>query len=159
MKLYVGNLSYSVNDNSLRALFEPYGAVDSARVISDRDSGTSKGFGFVVDYALSSGPLGIACAPDGSVWFTMPDANKVARFKNDGSDTYQEFTVPTASASPWGIAIGSDGSVWFGETAVGKVGRIWVHPPGDVNGDGKVDVSDVFSLVNFLFAGGPAPAP
>jgi cold-inducible RNA-binding protein len=47
MKLYVGNLSYSVNDNSLRALFEAYGAVESARVITDRDSGSSKGFGFV----------------------------------------------------------------------------------------------------------------
>ena len=47
MKLYVGNLAYSVNDTTLRALFEPFGAVDSARVISDRDSGTSKGFGFV----------------------------------------------------------------------------------------------------------------
>ena len=47
MKLYVGNLAYSVNDSSLRALFQPFGNVDSARVISDRDSGTSKGFGFV----------------------------------------------------------------------------------------------------------------
>ncbi len=47
MKLYVGNLAYSVNDTTLRALFEPFGALDSARVISDRDSGTSKGFGFV----------------------------------------------------------------------------------------------------------------
>ena len=47
MKLYVGNLSYSVNDSTLRELFAPYGAVDTARVISDRDSGTSKGFGFV----------------------------------------------------------------------------------------------------------------
>ena len=47
MKLYVGNLAYSVNDATLRSLFEPYGSVDSARVISDRDSGTSKGFGFV----------------------------------------------------------------------------------------------------------------
>ena len=47
MKLYVGNLSYSVNDNSLRALFEAYGTVESARVITDRDSGSSKGFGFV----------------------------------------------------------------------------------------------------------------
>jgi RNA recognition motif-containing protein len=47
MKLYVGNLSYSVNDSTLRELFAPFGAVDSARVISDRDSGTSKGFGFV----------------------------------------------------------------------------------------------------------------
>ena len=47
MKLYVGNLAYSVNDSTLRALFEPFGSVESARVISDRDSGTSKGFGFV----------------------------------------------------------------------------------------------------------------
>ena len=47
MKLYVGNLSYSVNDNSLRSIFEAYGAVESARVISDRDTGQSKGFGFV----------------------------------------------------------------------------------------------------------------
>jgi RNA recognition motif-containing protein len=47
MKLYVGNLAYSVNDSTLRALFEPFGSVDSARVISDRDTGSSKGFGFV----------------------------------------------------------------------------------------------------------------
>ena len=47
MKLYVGNLSYSVNDSTLRSLFEPYGNIESARVISDRDSGSSKGFGFV----------------------------------------------------------------------------------------------------------------
>ena len=47
MKLYVGNLSYSVNDSSLKSLFEPFGNVESARVISDRDTGSSKGFGFV----------------------------------------------------------------------------------------------------------------
>ena len=47
MKLYVGNLSYAVNDSSLRALFEAYGAVQSAPVVVDRDSGRSKGFGFV----------------------------------------------------------------------------------------------------------------
>ena len=46
-KLYVGNLSYSVNDSDLEALFSPFGTVDSARVISDRDTGRSKGFGFV----------------------------------------------------------------------------------------------------------------
>ncbi len=47
MKLYVGNLSYAVNDSSLHALFEAYGAVQSATVVVDRDSGRSKGFGFV----------------------------------------------------------------------------------------------------------------
>jgi RNA recognition motif-containing protein len=47
MKLYVGNLSYGVNDSSLRALFEAHGSVQSATVVVDRDSGRSKGFGFV----------------------------------------------------------------------------------------------------------------
>lgn len=46
-KLYVGNLSFSVDDASLHALFSGVGSVDSAKVIKDRDSGRSKGFGFV----------------------------------------------------------------------------------------------------------------
>ena len=46
-KLYVGNLSYDVTDADLQKLFEPHGAVQSAQVIMDRDSGRSKGFGFV----------------------------------------------------------------------------------------------------------------
>ncbi len=45
--LYVGNLSYSVTDDELHQLFAQFGQVDSARVIMDRDSGRSKGFGFV----------------------------------------------------------------------------------------------------------------
>ena len=46
-KLYVGNLSFSVNDDGLKVFFESIGGVDSAKVITDRDSGRSKGFGFV----------------------------------------------------------------------------------------------------------------
>lgn len=46
-KLYVGNLSYSVDDAALHEKFAEFGAVDSARVIMDRESGRSKGFGFV----------------------------------------------------------------------------------------------------------------
>ena len=46
-KLYVGNLGYSVSDSDLQRLFEPHGTVESAQVIIDRDSGGSKGFGFV----------------------------------------------------------------------------------------------------------------
>ena len=46
-KLYVGNLSYDTTDSDLRELFEEHGTVDSAQVIMDRDSGRSKGFGFV----------------------------------------------------------------------------------------------------------------
>ena len=47
MNIYVGNLPYSTSDDDLNALFSEYGVVDSARVIMDRDSGRSKGFGFV----------------------------------------------------------------------------------------------------------------
>ncbi|MDB5079702.1 MAG: RNA-binding protein [Chloroflexi bacterium] len=46
-KLYVGGLSYDTSDDSLQNLFTQAGTVDSARVIIDRDSGRSKGFGFV----------------------------------------------------------------------------------------------------------------
>src|SRR5262249_3131212 len=46
-KLYVGNLTYEVTDNDLSKLFEPHGTVESAQVIMDRDTGRSKGFGFV----------------------------------------------------------------------------------------------------------------
>jgi RNA recognition motif-containing protein len=46
-KLYVGNLPYSVNDEALQSLFAQAGTVESANVISDFDSGRSKGFGFV----------------------------------------------------------------------------------------------------------------
>ena len=46
-KLYVGNLSYDVDDAALEELLAAHGTVDSAQVIMDRDSGRSKGFGFV----------------------------------------------------------------------------------------------------------------
>ncbi len=46
-KLYVGNLSYQVSSSDLQQLFAQYGTVQSAQVIQDRDTGRSKGFGFV----------------------------------------------------------------------------------------------------------------
>ncbi len=46
-KLYVGNLPWSVTSADLEALFSPYGAVQSAEVVSDRETGRSRGFGFV----------------------------------------------------------------------------------------------------------------
>jgi RNA recognition motif-containing protein len=45
--LYAGNLSYDVTDSALQTMFEAYGTVRSAQVIMDRDTGRSKGFGFV----------------------------------------------------------------------------------------------------------------
>jgi RNA recognition motif-containing protein len=46
-KLYVGNLSYNVDNTQLEEMFAKYGSVRSAEVIQDRDTGRSKGFGFV----------------------------------------------------------------------------------------------------------------
>ena len=47
MNIYVGNLSYDMTEDDLRTTFQAYGDVDSANIITDRDSGRSKGFGFV----------------------------------------------------------------------------------------------------------------
>jgi RNA recognition motif-containing protein len=47
MNIYVGNLSYELTDEDLRLTFESYGQVESAKVIKDKYSGESKGFGFV----------------------------------------------------------------------------------------------------------------
>ncbi len=46
-KLYVGNLSYDVDSSALEQLFGAHGTVESAQIINDRDTGRSKGFGFV----------------------------------------------------------------------------------------------------------------
>ncbi|MFA6108271.1 MAG: RNA-binding protein [Candidatus Latescibacterota bacterium] len=47
MDIFVGNIPYQATADELRALFEPYGQVASASVITDRDTGRSRGFGFV----------------------------------------------------------------------------------------------------------------
>ncbi len=47
MNIYVGNLDYGVDEHDLNEVFEDYGTVDSAKVIMDKFSGRSKGFGFV----------------------------------------------------------------------------------------------------------------
>lgn len=52
-KLYVGNLAYTTSDQDLRDAFAPHGTVQSASVVMDRDSGQSRGFGFV-EYGSSA---------------------------------------------------------------------------------------------------------
>ena len=46
-KIYVGNFSFSMTEPELRSMFEPYGAIESASIATDRDTGRSRGFGFV----------------------------------------------------------------------------------------------------------------
>ncbi len=47
MKIYVGNLSFDTEESDLRKAFEEHGSVDTVNIITDRDTGRSKGFGFV----------------------------------------------------------------------------------------------------------------
>lgn len=46
-KVYVGNLTFDLTEDELRQLFEPYGQVENVRIITDRDTGRPRGFGFV----------------------------------------------------------------------------------------------------------------
>ena len=46
-KIFVGNLSFSMTESELQSLFEPYGKIESATIATDRDTGRSRGFGFV----------------------------------------------------------------------------------------------------------------
>jgi len=47
IKIYVGNLSFNTNEDELKGLFEGYGAVESAKIITDQFTGRSRGFGFI----------------------------------------------------------------------------------------------------------------
>jgi cold-inducible RNA-binding protein len=46
-KIFVGNLDFGATENSIRSLFEPHGTVESVSLVTDRDTGRSRGFGFV----------------------------------------------------------------------------------------------------------------
>jgi hypothetical protein len=59
-KLYVGNLSYDVDSSALEQLFTPHGTVESAQIINDRDTGRSKGFGFVEMSSVAEAQAAIA---------------------------------------------------------------------------------------------------
>ena len=67
MKLYVGNLAYSMTDSDLQNLFEQHGTVLSAQVIMDRDTGRSKGFGFVEMSSTEEGQAAIQALHDQEV--------------------------------------------------------------------------------------------
>ena len=71
-KLYVGNLPYSFTDNDMQRTFGAYGSVDSAKVIMDRDSGRSKGFGFVEMATAAEAQAAVSAAPRASALSRWP---------------------------------------------------------------------------------------
>ena len=60
MNIYVGNLDFKVDDNDLKGIFEEYGTVNEVKIITDRDTGRSKGFGFVTIDDLAAGKKAIS---------------------------------------------------------------------------------------------------
>jgi streptogramin lyase len=97
-------------------------------------------------------PTGITLAPDGTFWFVEYTGNKVAQINGV---VIEEHPIPTPGSHPRVIVTGG-GSLWFNEES-GGAALLRFEVPGDTNGDGDVNVSDVFYLINYLFAGGPAP--
>ncbi len=59
MKLYVGNFSFDMTERTLRELFEPFGTVSEVKLITDRETGQSRGFGFVTMGNVSEGNAAI----------------------------------------------------------------------------------------------------
>jgi virginiamycin B lyase len=108
--------------------------------------------GFPIPTA-DSGPKHIINGPDGNLWFLETNfKNKLARITPSGVIT--EYQLPGIPAD---LAAGPDGNIWITEPAANKLIRFKPFLPGDANADGTVDISDVFYLINFLFAGGPPP--
>jgi virginiamycin B lyase len=104
-------------------------------------------------------PWQIVHGSDRTFYFTERFGNRVGVIGVAGGPEpgFIEYPVPTSSSNPTSLVMDRRGRIWFGESAAIKIGLLELSVPGDVNGDGKVDVADVFSLINFLFAGGPEP--
>jgi RNA recognition motif-containing protein len=67
MKLFVGGLPFSVDDQELQEMFEAYGTVSSAKIITDRETGKSRGFGFVEFSTDADGEAAIKALNGGSL--------------------------------------------------------------------------------------------
>ena|SRR2546421_11768417 len=97
MNIYVSNLSFNVQDEDLREFFTPYGEVTSAKIINDRESGKSRGFGFVEMSDESASKKAIAELNDTTVdgrtikvMEARPKEDKPARNNYGGGSNYNK---------------------------------------------------------------------
>ena len=104
-KLYVGGLAYSTTSESLRTLFAQHGTVESAAVVSDRDSGQSRGFGFVEMSTQPEAEAAIAKL-DGQSFEGRPLKVNVANPKGSGGG---------GASAPRGTGSGSGNNFGGGE--------------------------------------------
>jgi RNA recognition motif-containing protein len=106
-KLYVGNLAYSVRDESLQQAFSRFGTVNSAKVMMDRETGRSKGFGFV---EMGSDAIDGGLRINGQALEGRPAVVNVARPRE---------ARPAGFASPYGRGPGGGGGGDRGERGGG----------------------------------------
>ncbi len=85
MNIYIGNLPYSISEDELRNLFAAHGEVTSANIIMDRDSGRSKGFGFIEMPDNAQGEAAINAINQTDVQGRSVRVNE-ARPRNDNRD-------------------------------------------------------------------------
>ncbi|HEY4289820.1 MAG TPA: RNA-binding protein [Puia sp.] len=104
MKLFVAGLPFDVNDQELKEMFEAYGTVDSAKVITDRETGKSRGFGFVE-------------------FPTDAEAEAAIKALNGGSLEGRELTVKVAEDRPGNGGGGSRGGNSRGGNGSGGFNR------------------------------------
>jgi streptogramin lyase len=113
----------------------------------------------ITEFALpgvNSQPYDLVVGPDGNIWFTEYAGGKIGRITPAGVIT--EYPLPSGTASgPRGIARGLDGTLWVVEYPANQIAKVVLDVSGDANGDGAVNVADVFYMINFLFAGGTPP--
>lgn len=92
--------------------------------------------------------------PDGAFWIGEGYSGDLVRITTSGQITkHSDLIRATVTA----IVTGRDGALWINSAAPTPIERIVPAVPGDANGDGTADNLDIFYLLNFLFAGGPAP--
>jgi streptogramin lyase len=112
-------------------LAEPYGmAIDSTGNLYIADSGNQRirsiSAGWLSDYViptLNSAPASITTGPDGALWFTEQNVQKVGRI-DPTTYAITEYSLSELTGTPGYITSGSDGALWFPEPTVGKLGRM-----------------------------------
>ncbi len=110
-KIYVGNLPYSVTNDSLESNFAEFGTVTSTKIMMDRDSGRSKGFGFVemasADASQAAVQRSTACPSTvAPLWLTWPSLVKRAAAPVAAESSAQATALMLATAT---VALGGGG--------------------------------------------------
>lgn len=96
-KIYVGNLPFTTTNDSLASMFVPFGKVDSSKIITDRETGRSKGFGFVEMSDMSEADSAISQLHGSDIGGRMLTVNEARPMEKRDNN----FRRPAPTASHW----------------------------------------------------------